>query len=601
MLCRFLLVLALVMPGALPVSAADWHVEGAERVVALSDVHGAYEAMVETLTTVGLIDASQKWVGGRAHLVIVGDLLDRGPRSRDAMDLLMRLEDEAMAAGGRVHVLIGNHESMNMIGDLRYVSKDEYAAFAGDETAEQRERWFAAYARRAPESVDPNALRERFDATFPAGYFALRDAFGPDGHYGQWLLGKSVIAVINGTAFVHGGLSPLVGRIGLDGVNNGLRKELAAYIEAVDTLMEAEVLLPTDNYYDHEKIVNGTVAPMDAPPEVLAAMDTLRKLANASLFTSEGPLWYRGNVACSPIIEKHRVEETLAAIGAERVVIGHTPTPGRQVLQRFDGRVVEVDTGMLKPYYKGSGHAFVLRDGELTVYNQSAGDVGAPLAHPRAVGSRPGNLTAKALEQLLREGDIVASPEQDEQGRYLVQVSNGAQTVTAIFQKRAGRGFYPDVAAYRLDRLLGLDMVPVSVVREVDKRDGSLQFLPQKTIDESRRSASGRGGGASCPLPSQWATMYVFDVLIYNEGRVLQHMLYEPGEWSLMLTEHVRAFGTGKGRPPHLASLALEFSDGWREALRALTDDVLEAQFADVLDRRSQRALAARRDELLQL
>ena len=601
MLCRILLVLVLALPGTLPVNAAEWRVDGAERVVALSDVHGAYDALVETLTTVGLIDSSRQWVGGRAHLVIVGDLLDRGPRSRDAMDLLMRLEGEATTAGGRVHVLIGNHESMNMIGDLRYVSKDEYAAFAADETAEQRDRWFAAYARRAPQSVNAEALRERFETTFPPGYFALRDAFSVDGKYGKWLLGKPVIAVINGTAFVHGGLSPLVGRIGLEGVNNGLRKELAAYVAAVATLMEAEVLLPTDNYYDHEKIVNSYIAPLDASPKVLAAIETVRKLATASLFTSEGPLWYRGNVACSAIIEKHRVEEILEAIGAERVVIGHTPTPGRQVLQRFGGRVVEVDTGMLKTYYKGSGHALVLQDGELTVYNQSAGALGAPLDHPRAGGSRPGDLTADALEELLREGDVVSPPAEDELGRSLVKVSNGAQTVTAIFQKRGGRGFYPDVAAYRLDRLLGLDMVPVTVVREVDGRDGSLQFLPRKITDEGQRSAAGRGGGASCPLPSQWAAMYVFDVLIYNEGRGLQHMLYEPGEWSLMLTEHVRAFGTSKGRPKHLASVSLEFSDGWRDALLALTDDVLEAQFANVLDNRRLRALAARRDELLRL
>jgi hypothetical protein len=109
------------------------------------------------------------------------------------MDLLMRLEGEAQAAGGYVHVLIGNHESMNMIGDMRYVSKDEYAAFAADETPEQRNRWFDAYERRQSEPSDPTALRERFDATFPAGFFALREALGPTGKYGKWLLSKPVI------------------------------------------------------------------------------------------------------------------------------------------------------------------------------------------------------------------------------------------------------------------------------------------------------------------------------------------------------------------------------------------------------------------------
>lgn len=600
LLYRLFLVLLIVLPGTLPVNASDWRVEDATRVVALSDVHGAYEAMVETLGTVGLVDESLSWVGGSAHLVIVGDILDRGPRSRDAMDLLMRLEDEAQASGGKVHVLIGNHESMNMIGDLRYVSKAEYAAFADDETVEQRDRWFAAYARRAPGSIDLEALRQRFDVTFPAGFFALRAAFGTQGEYGRWLLGKPVIAVINGTAFVHGGLSPLVGRIGLDGVNEGLRKELAAYIAAVDTLMAAEILLPTDNYYDHEKIVNNHVVAFDATPQVMAALETVRRLSGSSLFTHEGPLWYRGNVACSPIIEEYRLDATLAAIGAERVVIGHTPTPGRQVLQRFGGRVVEVDTGMLSTYYKGSGHALVMQDGELTVFNQAAGAVGAPAEHPRKVGSRPGNLSAEDLQALLQNGEIVGQPAEDDQGRELVRVSNGEYAVSAIFHERSGRDFYPDVAAYRLDRLLGLDMVPVTVRRTVGRSDGSLQFLPDKVTDESQRSAEGRGNGASCPLPEQWAAMYVFDVLIYNEGRNLRRMLYESGAWSLMLTEHVRAFGTRTGRPPHLASAPLMVDEGWRRKLQSLTDEVLAEQFAGILDKRRLRALATRRDELLQ-
>ena len=86
--------------------ADEWHVEGAEKIVAIADVHGAYDAMVQTLQQADVIDSELRWSGGATHLVIVGDLLDRGPKSRDAMDLLMRLEGEAPAAGGAVHVVI---------------------------------------------------------------------------------------------------------------------------------------------------------------------------------------------------------------------------------------------------------------------------------------------------------------------------------------------------------------------------------------------------------------------------------------------------------------------------------------------------------------
>ena len=162
----FLVLLALALSPCL--ASQDWRFDDVDRVVAIADVHGAYEAMVATLQNVDIIDGDLEWAGGTAHLVIVGDILDRGPRSRDAMDLLMRLEGEAQAAGGFVHVLIGNHESMNLTGDMRYVSKAEYDAFAGEETAEQRDRWFHAYVRRQPMPRDEAELRKKFDSVFPA-------------------------------------------------------------------------------------------------------------------------------------------------------------------------------------------------------------------------------------------------------------------------------------------------------------------------------------------------------------------------------------------------------------------------------------------------
>jgi hypothetical protein len=589
----------LAVLAAAPIHAQDWRVDDADRVVAISDVHGAYEAMVATLQSAGILDDELAWAGDTAHLVIVGDLLDRGPRSRDAMDLLMRIETEAQSAGGFVHVLIGNHESMNMIGDMRYVSREEYEAFAAEETPEERQRWFRAYLRRQPLPRDEAALLEKFDTTFPAGYFALRKAFGANGKYGQWLLNKPIIAVINGTAFVHGGLSPLVTEYGLDGVNVQLQAELRAFVEAVEILIAAEIFLPTDNSYDFADIVTNYMPGLSDPPELLAAIDTVQKLHRSSLITTSGPLWYRANVACGGVIERHRLDASLEAIGAERVVIGHTPTSTRQVQQRFDGTVVEIDTGMLRAYYKGSGNALVLYGDQVAVHNQSGGEPYAPVPHPRGVGERPHNMTAEQLEELLRTGEIVSTTEDKESGRTIVQVNDGDHGVSALFERRGGRGFVPDVAAYRLDRLLELDMVPVTVVREVDGREGSLQFFPPKTTNEAVRRVNGRGSGAMCPLPDQWEAMYIFDVLIYNEGRTEQRMLYNTRNWGLMLIEHDRAFKASKGRPRHLENAPFEVSKGWQSALESLDDDVLRESLGDVLDKRRLSSLGIRRDELL--
>ncbi|MFQ5983805.1 MAG: metallophosphoesterase, partial [Woeseiaceae bacterium] len=176
---------------ALPPSrslAAEWRWSGVERIVAVSDVHGALGAMTATLTNAKVIDEELRWGGGATHLVITGDILDRGPDSRKVMDLIMRLEKEAADAGGRVHLLLGNHEVMNLVGDLRYVSREEYAAFADDESAEDRERWFQVFRVSRPENPDEESLRLEYNDKYPTGFFGLRRAFGTHGAYGPWLM-----------------------------------------------------------------------------------------------------------------------------------------------------------------------------------------------------------------------------------------------------------------------------------------------------------------------------------------------------------------------------------------------------------------------------
>src|SRR3954471_24975437 len=73
---------------------------GVERVVAIGDVHGAYDRFAEILRVSGLVDSGMHWAGGTAHLVQLGDIDDRGADSRKALDLLRRLEGEASKAGG---------------------------------------------------------------------------------------------------------------------------------------------------------------------------------------------------------------------------------------------------------------------------------------------------------------------------------------------------------------------------------------------------------------------------------------------------------------------------------------------------------------------
>ena len=114
-------------------------------------------------------------------------------------------------------------------------------------------------------------------------------------------------------------------------------------------------------------------------------------------------------------------------------------------------------------------------------------------------------------------------------------------------------------------------------------------------------AAKGEGAAAFCPLLDQLQAMYVFDSLVYNEGRRREDILYSPGTgWQLILVGHDRAFSTRKGRPAYLAKAPIVVTGGWREALGALDPAVLEEALGDVLNARQRQALLARRDALVE-
>ncbi|MCI0517919.1 MAG: metallophosphoesterase, partial [Woeseiaceae bacterium] len=388
--CRRALVAAILLALIGCAQAAPWSIDGAERVVAIGDVHGAYDGMLRTLQSAGVIDDEQSWVAGNTHLVITGDVVDRGADSRKVMDLIMKLEQQAPQSGGAVHLLLGNHEVMNLVGDLRYVARGEYAAFADEEDAGERARWLEHFRAANAGATDDETLRADFENKAPPGFFAHRRAFRPDGQYGRWLLEKPLLLVIDGTAFVHGGLSPLIAELGLDGVNTRLRSELQSYLQALTVLDDAGILSPIENFNYHAELLKPLQSNTEMTAEVQAAIATVIALNESEIHGIEGPLWYRGNVACGPLTENDKLDRALAAIGARRVVIGHTPTVTRRVLQRLDGRVIEIDTGMLTSAYKGSGNALVIAGDSLVVVNESGATSDGPVPHPQsfAIGSQ---------------------------------------------------------------------------------------------------------------------------------------------------------------------------------------------------------------------
>lgn len=577
----------------------EWRFSDVERIVALGDVHGAYDPLVQTLRSAGVIDDSLGWSGGKTHLVFTGDFLDRGADSRQVMDLVMRLESEAPEADGRVHMTLGNHEVMNMIGDLRYVADGEYAAFAEEESAAEREYWYRKFRENQPDGTDEAVVKAAFDEKAPSGYFGHRRAFGPDGTYGKWLLTKPLLIVVNDTAFAHGGLPPYVAEHGLEGVNTKLKANLLSYVRARSELEQAGILSPLVRFKELPSILSEEINAGHFDEALLTAAQTVLEHKDSPLNKPQGPTWYRGSSTCSNLVEGDGLSAALQRIGAKRVAVGHTTATTRRIQQRMKERVLEIDTGILASVYKGSGNALIIEGGVLSVVSQ-AGDAGlSPIAPPRRVGYESKTLDDDLLERILTHGTVI-DVQGDSAAWKVVQIDVNGKTLPAWFEPSPkDNGFLPELAAYRLDRMLGLDMVPVTVRREIEGRQGTLQFIPETTLSERDRLAGAKWKKPICSLEKQWHAMYVFDALIHNSARSPLSMLYYPNDSQLLLLNHEHAFSKAKSRPAYLEDKELVIGDEWRNALLELDNKKLRANLGDVLDRRRLTALAKRRDAML--
>jgi hypothetical protein len=352
----------------------------APRVVAVGDVHGSFDAFVEILQTAGLIDAKLRWTGGNTVFVQTGDIFDRGPKVREALDLLMRLEDEAKRAGGRLEFLLGNHEVMVLLHEFRDVSPASYASFADARSEGKRQRAFEDYVRLVKRRATPGEsapTREAWMATHPPGFLEHVEALGPRAKYGRWLRAHKVVTTVDRTAFMHAGISPETSGT-FDDINRTAATEIARWDATLAAMVKAQIV---PEYCTLPEAVEAAVAELqrisaalqaNAPPgdhvtrEFVEQLQALLAVGKSSLFEPEGPLWYRGfaQLPETPETNAAQVTALLARFGVDRFVTGHTPSPSGRVVSRFGNRFILIDTGMV--FKGGRAAALEIQAGRIT-------------------------------------------------------------------------------------------------------------------------------------------------------------------------------------------------------------------------------------------
>jgi hypothetical protein len=372
---RLVIVAALVFGGVL--SGIAQTTTTPPRVVAIGDVHGAYDEFTTILKRAGLINAQLGWAGGRATFVQTGDYTDRGTDVRKVLDLLMRLEREAKAAGGQLVTLLGNHEVMNLIGDWRDVTPEICATFVTSQSESKREHAFREYTRLTQSGAQPSPVyqqtRDEWMHGHPPGCLEYREAMSASGAYGRWLRQKPIAAQVGDTLFMHAGINP--GRTApksIAEVIDRAREEIRRLDAYRERLARRKVALRS---FTLQQILDVSIAELRHATSALTAAKadgqppppldyaTLREaqdlmtVGNWSVLDPEGPLWFRGYAQWEEADGSARVFSFLDSLKLGRVVVGHTVTPDRRITPRFGGRVVLIDTGMLTRAYNGTPSA----------------------------------------------------------------------------------------------------------------------------------------------------------------------------------------------------------------------------------------------------
>lgn len=349
----------------------------APALYAVGDIHGDYPKLTQILTSAGLIDKNGKWTGGDATLVQTGDFLDRGPDIIPVMDLLMNLQREAPKSGGNVIVLLGNHEMMNIMGDLRYVTNETFAKFADKNSFKELEQSYRRYLeitnrllRRSGQPEVPDTLQGKAEwlEIHPLGYLEYREAFGPKKKYGKWLRKLPAVAEEQGIIFAHGGLHPNIVDLDLDQLNQRIVKERTTYdvihdylignriIEKSFTLAEAVQAVRMEQAYLASSV--GITLPQDSDSNWQQALaepmrqhtrifEAFLDMGNWMSVHPQGPLWLRDYSVWDGEEGISQISQILKRYNADYFVVGHTISDADNITQRLDGKVFLIDT--LKP------------------------------------------------------------------------------------------------------------------------------------------------------------------------------------------------------------------------------------------------------------
>jgi len=300
-------------------------------IVCIGMVQGWKGRLVKLLRQIEVIDNDENWIAGNTHLVNLGNLMGYGGQNLECLQFMHKLSQQAEEAGGKVHMIMGSTDFVNLRYMLSTMPPESYEHLA---TQDSQARLDERLGRMLEEMWEYNEgfkletrkqLRSNYERFFTQahkpGAMEFMDYYAPGTELGDWFREMNTAISINDILFISGGIHPFYAEVPLEQIN--------AY---------------------HRKEANKDA--MFVP--VMADVDT-------------GPYVWRGLSSVRNNVSAEEVNEMLAERGYRLMVVGHSPSKYGESLIRH--RVVHVDCNFMAPREQAAYNAVIMRDGQLIINN----------------------------------------------------------------------------------------------------------------------------------------------------------------------------------------------------------------------------------------
>ena len=436
--------------------------------------------------------------------------------------------------------------------------------------------------------------------------------------HGQWLARQPFVIAIDRELFAHAGIANALQLDSLEALNRDLSQGLKDYSRHWQYYIDSETRhskIPFSQRFDCVKSLD------ESPTQ--AQFLALRK---NKLFDTRSPVFYLGNSFCHPLYEAESLLSKLNHLEVDRLWVTHIEGQQQNTQSRFDGRLImlagnpAIDAGAVdhQDYDASIWLAKIAPDQTITIFQGSALAVKArqtiPLREaPARSWHRPYGMSDEAIAEFLQTASITSRADTLEGRTKPLKVTlekdgkilHGIFKFINLYNRRyrikyfgAGDRYQHEMAAYKIDRMLGIGLVPVTVEREIDGQQGTIQLwidgmASALQINEGEIDYSG-----SCDVSAQENMMNVFDYLIMNFDRNQSNIVFTKNDWQIWFIDHTRSFGLLLEQPPYQGGVELLVTDQFRQALMALTKKQL-ATISPWLRNEQIEAIWTRRNRLL--